>query len=53
MIDKYLNANLELLQKFRTNNSGILKTGNSKNPKQTNNSDYSIENFNGFGMNNP
>jgi len=31
MIDKYINANLKLLQKFRTNNTGILTTGNSKN----------------------
>ncbi|TXD72787.1 hypothetical protein [Aequorivita antarctica] len=31
MIDKCINANLKLLQKFRTNNSGILTTGNSKN----------------------
>lgn len=31
MIQKCLNANLNLLQKFRTNNSGVLSTGNSKN----------------------
>lgn len=31
MIDKYINANLKLLQNFRTNNSGILNTGISKN----------------------
>jgi hypothetical protein len=31
MIDKYINANLKLLQNFRTNNSGILTTGISKN----------------------
>ena len=31
MICKYINPNLKLLEKFRTNNSGIITTGTSKN----------------------